>query len=120
MDVAELRSTLSVCEIPQLFGKDRLWRWGEDADALWLQLVFYAPARQACRKWRISRHATRSEVVGTAFLACKQAMEHELREQFRYRERAIYSPHYDVDRLKDFHGDTEFDQRVSRSAEAVS
>ena len=42
---------------------------------------------------------TRSEIVSTAFLAVLTALEHEAREQFRYRGRPIYSPHYDVEVL---------------------
>ena len=51
------------------------------------------------RKWLLSKHMTRGEVVQTAFKAVMTAMEHETREQFKYRGQAIFDPHYDVDRL---------------------
>lgn len=51
------------------------------------------------RKWRLSPHMTKSEVVQTAFAALMAAVEHEAREQFLYMDRAIFHPHYDVDRL---------------------
>ena len=51
------------------------------------------------RKWLLSTHMTRSEVVQTAFLAVMVAVEHETRESFTYREEAVFSPHYNVDAL---------------------
>lgn len=53
------------------------------------------------RKWRLSRHMTKSEVVQTAFKAVLTAIEHEAREQFTYRGQSIFDPHYDVDLLVD-------------------
>lgn len=47
------------------------------------------------RKWYISPHMVKSEVVQTAFLAVKTAEEHEMREQFRYLGEAIFGPHID-------------------------
>ena len=51
------------------------------------------------RKWYISRHATKSEIVQTAFKAVLTALEHEAREKFRYRGLPVYGPHFNVDRL---------------------
>ena len=51
------------------------------------------------RKWMLSPHMVKSEVVQTAFKAVLTAAEHEARERFLYRGRAIFGPHYDVDRL---------------------
>lgn len=51
------------------------------------------------RKWRLSNFMTKSEVVQTAFLAVLTAVEHETREQFKYRGAAIFGPHFDVERL---------------------
>ena len=51
------------------------------------------------RKWMLSPHMTKSEVVQTAFLAVKTAEEHEMREKFTYCGRPIFGPHQDVDTL---------------------
>lgn len=51
------------------------------------------------RKWILSKHMTKSEVVATAFKAVMTAEEHEIREKFRYRGRMIYGPHFHVDAL---------------------
>ncbi len=51
------------------------------------------------RKWFLSPHMTRSEIVNTVFKAVLTAVEHEAREQFLYRGRSIFDPHYDVDQL---------------------
>lgn len=42
---------------------------------------------------------TKSEFVRTCFLAVLQAVEHETRENFRYRGKAVFGPHIDVDAL---------------------
>lgn len=53
------------------------------------------------RKWWLSAHMTRSEVVATALKAVLTAEEHEAREAFRYRGEAIFGPHHDVEALVD-------------------
>lgn len=66
----------------------------------YLQVQFTTPeGRQYGRKWRLSPHMTKSEIVLTAFKAVETAMEHEVREAFRYRDRRIFGPHIDVDEL---------------------
>jgi hypothetical protein len=54
---------------------------------------------QKTRKWRLSEHMTKSEFVQTVFACVMQSVEHTVREFFKYRGRAVYSPHYDVDAL---------------------
>ncbi len=54
---------------------------------------------QTGRKWMLSPHMTKSEVVQTAFKAVMTAIEHETREKFRYRSTAIFGPHFNVDDL---------------------
>lgn len=51
------------------------------------------------RKWLISKHATVSEVVQTAFKAVVTSMEHQAREHFTYRGARVFGPHFDVDQL---------------------
>ncbi len=54
---------------------------------------------QSCRKWFLSPHMTKSEVIQTAFKAILGAEEHEARERFTYRGQAIFGPHFHVDTL---------------------
>lgn len=76
--------------------------WGSattDVD-IWIQVQFMADGKlQSCRKWRISKYMTKSEVVQTAFAAVLAANEHEVREEFHYRGVNIFGPHFDVDHL---------------------
>lgn len=58
-----------------------------------IDVVTGEPDIQKCRKWYISRHATEAEVVKTCLLAVIQAMEHEVREEFKYKGKAIFNPH---------------------------
>lgn len=56
-------------------------------------------ARFHGRKWRLSPHMTKSELVQTALKAALTAVEHEARERFLYRGQPIFGPHFDVDSL---------------------
>lgn len=54
------------------------------------------------RKWMLSPHMVPNEIVTTAFKAVMTAMEHEVRENFKYRDTAIFNPHMDPDQLVEF------------------
>ena len=74
---------------------------GREED-VWLQVQYEEhPAAPSIRgrKWRLSLFATDTEIVQTALKAVLTFEEHETREAFRYKEQAIYSPHYDVETL---------------------
>lgn len=51
------------------------------------------------RKWYLSEHMTRSEIVQTAFKAVLTALEHEARENFKFRDVPVLDPHLDLDNL---------------------
>jgi hypothetical protein len=86
--------------------KDWTFHVEERGDHLVLQarfpeadLVTGEVEQQHGRKWILSKHMTKSEVVTTAFKAVLTAEEHEVRERFRYRGRMVFGPHFDVDAL---------------------
>ena len=75
-------------------------------DGFYVQLRYLEPdivtlevEEQHARKWIVSRHACKSEVVQTVLKACLTSAEHMIREHFKYRGVAIFGPHFDVDRL---------------------
>ncbi len=82
---------------------------GDFVGATYLQASFMAPCsfsggkpvRQTTRKWQLSAHMTPSELVHTALKCVLTAVEHEAREQFRYRNAAIFGQHFNVERLVD-------------------
>ncbi len=51
------------------------------------------------RKWFLSYHMTKSEVVQTVLKASLTWAEHEIREHFKFRGVSIFDPHYDVEKL---------------------
>ena len=55
--------------------------------------------RAYCRKWYLSPHMTRSEIVRTAWKAYEAAILHEAQETFKYKNKSIYNPHMDVEAL---------------------
>ncbi len=80
----------------------------------WLQLTWVGPdtdtdayAELRSRKWKLSPFMTKSEVVQTAFKAVMTAEEHETREAFKYRGKAIFGPHLDIDALWEISGKTD-------------
>ena len=95
--------------------KDWQFRVEKDAIGLWfLQARFIdrdvntgERATITGRKWRISMHMTRSEIVQTALKAVLTAEEHEVRERFLFRARPIFNPHLDVEVLWKMAGNQE-------------
>lgn len=74
----------------------------------WMQVVFFVDdvrsqtgrqVMQHGRKWFLSEHMTRSEVVLTVFKALLTAEEHECRERFTYRGQRVCGPHMDLARV---------------------
>lgn len=57
---------------------------------------------QKCRKWFISIHSTKSEVIRTAYLAAIQAEMHEANESFTYDGVRLFDPHTDLIELSQF------------------
>lgn len=81
------------------------WRASEPGST-YLQVQFEAPCNvtgesqhQHGRKWLLSPHMTRSELVTPALKAVLTAVEHEAREEFLYRGEMIFAPHFDVEDL---------------------
>lgn len=54
---------------------------------------------QHTRKWLLSEHMVKSELIQTAFKCYLTSLEHRAREHFLYRGRRIFGPHFDVDSL---------------------
>jgi hypothetical protein len=67
---------------------------------------------QYTRRWPLSPHMTRSEVVQTVFKCCATSMEHRAREAFQYRGRRVFGPHFNVDALWELSGEGD-DKRES-------
>lgn len=66
----------------------------------YLQVKFLADGKEwKGRKWQLSYHMTKSEIVQTALAAVLAAVEHEAREHFLYKGLAIFGPHMNVDQL---------------------
>ena len=79
---------------------------GKDETRCYLQVQFKDSCNdtgkvnlQKGRKWFLSPHMTKSEVVSTALKAVLTAEEHEAREKFLYKKARIFGPHLDVDFL---------------------
>lgn len=79
---------------------------GHGAVLLYLQLKWTGPCNKTgaeqewtSRKWLLSEHMTKSEIVTTALKAVLTAVEHEAREQFKFKGAAIFGPHFNVEHM---------------------
>ncbi len=95
-------------------------------ERMYLRAVFHAPCaetgyveQQFTRKWYVSREATRSEIVQTALKCVLTSIEHEAREIFKYRGRAIFGPHFDVEQLVELCDEKARDTRAQAKAVAA-
>lgn len=102
MDILTLNAILADCRFED-FPPCPMWFRTEDRGGVLLLSLLARDGRDDHdwngRKWFISQHATRSEVVQTVLKAILTALEHEAREHFRYKGRAIFAPHFSVDGL---------------------
>jgi hypothetical protein len=62
-------------------------------------IVSGKPETQHTRKWQLSEHMVKSEIVQTAFKCVITSAEHRVREHFLYKGKRIFGPHFDVDAL---------------------
>jgi len=84
---------------------------GEMGNGFYVQLRYLEPdietgdpQDQHGRKWYVSSHSAKSEVVQTVLKACLTSAEHIVREHFTYRGVRIFSPHFDVEQLVELAG----------------
>lgn len=68
--------------------------WYMEAD-----VYSHKPEKQYTRKWLLSPHMTDSEIVQTAFKCCLTSMEHRTREDFTYKGKRVFGPHFDIEDL---------------------
>lgn len=54
---------------------------------------------QKTRKWLLSEHMVKSEIVQTALKCVLTSLEHRAREHFKYKGELVFGPHYDVEAL---------------------
>jgi hypothetical protein len=116
--LAVIRTALAQVEFP---GYEFICR--ESAGRFYIQARFRAPHCQTgevevqhTRKWYVSKFATRSEIVQTALKLVLTSVEHEAREQFKYKGRAVFGPHLAVDQLWGIAG--HLDRREQEGAKA--
>lgn len=96
--------------------------WGPMGGGFYIQLRYEEPdintgevSTQYCRKWYISKHSTKSEIVQTVLKACLTSVEHMVREHFRYQGVPVLTPHYDIDLLVQLHHEHEGDVTSTRT-----
>ena len=70
------------------------------------------PSTQTTRKWFVSRFVSKSEFVQTLFKLCLTSMEHRTREDFKYKGKRVFGPHFDVDALHKICEERRFDYRL--------
>jgi len=114
----QTRNTISRL-IDQMSHND--WRFvlGFTDDVPYLQIKFLAPCNvtgrlelQSCRKWMLSYHMCDEEIVSTGLKAVLAAVEHETREQFKWKGQPIYRPHYSLDALYKISKENAVEKRV--------
>lgn len=52
---------------------------------------------QKTRKWLLSKHMVKGEIVQTALKCVLTSLEHRAREHFKYKGELIFCPHFDID-----------------------
>lgn len=96
----EIRSLLSA--IGYKPGFEIALKKHEGAERWYLQVTGMVPFPQTRwngRKWDVSEHMTRSEIVLTCFKAFLTFEEHECREAFTFHGQKVCGPHINLDEV---------------------
>ena len=78
-----------------------------DSDRLYLQVHGHGPdpkqnmedAQWSSRKWWLSRHMCKNEIIRTALKAIECAVAHEMYENILYKGYAVFTPHMDYEEV---------------------
>jgi hypothetical protein len=115
LDLSRYRSIVSLCRFENYAFEVSEGHGGVYLQATYLEadIVTGVPEVQHTRKWLLSPKMTRSELVQTCFKLAITSMEHRTRENFTYRGKRIFGPHFDVEALWQLCADKRFDVRPS-------
>lgn len=58
-------------------------------------------AQWSGRKWFVSQHMCKNEIIRTAYKAIECAVAHEMNENFLYKGVAVMTPHMDYEEIVD-------------------
>lgn len=103
---------LTPTEISDILAEISYKDWGiyYNPEGQYIQIVFVGKdiysqeeVLQRCRKWKVSLHMTKSEIVCTVWAAIQAAEKHEAAERFTYKGVRIFNPHVDVEALVTLH-----------------
>lgn len=80
-----------------------------DGERPYLQVYGHGPdpskgmedAEWSSRKWWLSPHMCKNEIIRTAYMAVRGAVMHEMDEMFLYRGQQVFSPHINYDIVAD-------------------
>lgn len=102
MNIEEMRAIIALVNFPEYTFEVFESEGGApylQARYLEADIITGAEDMQHTRKWPISAHMVKSELVQTAFKCVLTSMEHRTREHFTYRDALVYGPHFDVEAL---------------------
>lgn len=80
------------------------------------------PELQKSRKWYCTSAASESEIVDTVYAACNRSMRHVVKENFLYKARRVYSPHFDIKARMELCDNNRFDdpgRKPKKTVQAV-
>lgn len=75
---------------------------------------------QKCRKFYVSPYMEDSEIIRTAYLAVQQAEFHEMDENFKYKEIAIFDPHLNLNHISEHIRDNYIQQEIRQKHESTT
>lgn len=119
MTLEQIRAIVALCAFEDFAFRVVELAHGFSLQATWPEIDIATGhyATQHSRKWMLSPHMTRSEIVQTCFKLALTAVEHRARESFKYRGRRIFGPHFDVDALHQICLGKRFDVRPANESQ---
>jgi len=107
--INEIRNILSKIDMQLLGTKFWIHAYHDkkyDDGRIYLQIIYYADCQKTQeykewhgRKFYLSEYMTEDEIVKTAYLAFKLAIEHEVMEAFKINDIVLFNPHVNYKEL---------------------
>lgn len=102
--IAFVQSVVAECNFPGYTFEVAYMGYNFSADVIALRVTYNEPdvmtgvtELQEGRWWLVQEAWDKGQIARTAFKAIMTSLEHRCRENFKYRGKAVFNPHFDID-----------------------
>lgn len=102
MTIGDIQNVVALCHYPAYdiyVREDGRGAWYIQGEYVEEDIVTLKAEVQRTRRWFVSPEVTSGEVVQTCLKLVLTSAEHRVREHFLYKQRRVFGPHFDIEKL---------------------